>query len=130
MPHQGVLFIPTYSRTEPRIYFGLVDTPPDELAMSDRVVRFKMRAAGEYKIGVRAAVTTGSMVTFIQPARNMPLSSVIVWSIPCWCGECGGMTSSEIRSEIATKIAAKNYVVGYAHRTLNAVRFDFHEAGF
>jgi len=130
MPHQGVLFIPTYSRTEPRIYFGLVDTPPDELAMSDRVVRFKMRAAGEYKIGVRAAVTTGSMVTFIQPARNMPLSSVIFWSIPCWCGECGGMTSSEIRSEIATKIAAKNYVVGYAHRTLNAVRFDFHEAGF
>lgn len=130
MPHQGVLFIPTYSGTEPRIYFGLVDTPPDELAMSDRVVRFKMRAAGEYKIGVRAAVTTGSMVTFIQPARNMPLSSVIVLSIPCWCGECGGITSSEIRSEIATKIAAKNYVVGYAHRTLNAVRFDFHEADF
>ena len=59
MPHQGELFIPTYSRTEPRIYFGLVDTPPDELAMSDRLVRFKMRAAGEHKIGVRAAATTG-----------------------------------------------------------------------
>lgn len=25
-----------------------------------------------------------------------------------WCGECGGITVSEIRSEIASKIAAKN----------------------
>jgi hypothetical protein len=67
MPHQGVLFIPTYSRIEPRIYFGLVDTPPDELAMSDRLVRFKMRAPGEHKIGVRAAVTTGR-IGYIYPA--------------------------------------------------------------
>ena len=69
MPHQGELFIPTYSRTEPHIYFGLVDTPPDELAMSDRLVRFKMRAAGEHKIGVRAAVTTGR-IGYIYPAGN------------------------------------------------------------
>ena len=59
MPHQGELFIPTYSKTKPRVYFGLVDTPPDELAISDRLVRFKMRAAGEHKIGIRAAYTTG-----------------------------------------------------------------------
>ena len=59
MPHRGELFIPTYSRTEPRIYFGLVDTPPDELSMSDRLVRFRMRALGEHKIGIRAAVTAG-----------------------------------------------------------------------
>jgi hypothetical protein len=69
MPHQGELFIPTYSRTEPRIYFGLVDTPPDELAMSDRLVRFKMRASGEHKIGVRAAVTTGR-IGYIYPAGS------------------------------------------------------------
>jgi hypothetical protein len=59
MPHQGELFIPTYSKTEPRIYFGLVDTAPDELAVSERLVRFKMRAAGEHKIGLHAAATTG-----------------------------------------------------------------------
>jgi hypothetical protein len=59
MPHQGELFIPTYSKADPRIYFGLLDTPPGELALSDRLVRFKMRAPGEHKIGVRAAVTTG-----------------------------------------------------------------------
>jgi hypothetical protein len=59
MPHQGELFIPTYFKSKPRIYFGLVDTPPDELAASDRLVRFKMRAAGEHKIGVHALATTG-----------------------------------------------------------------------
>jgi hypothetical protein len=59
MPHQGELFIPTYSKGEPRIYFGLVETPHDELKTSDHLVRFKMRAAGEHKIGVRAAITTG-----------------------------------------------------------------------
>ncbi len=69
MPHRGELFIPTYSRTEPRIYFGLVDTPPDELAMSDRLVRFKMGAPGEHKIGVRAAVTTGR-IGYIYPTGN------------------------------------------------------------
>ncbi len=59
MPHQGELLIPTYSRSEPRIYFGLVDAPADELTVSDRLIRFKMRAAGEHKIGVHALATTG-----------------------------------------------------------------------
>jgi hypothetical protein len=67
MPHQGELFIPTYSKTEPRIYFGLVDTPADEVAVSDHLVRFKMRATGEHKIGIRAAVTTGR-IGYIYPA--------------------------------------------------------------
>jgi hypothetical protein len=69
MPHRGELFIPTYTRSEPRIYFGLVDTPPDELTMSDRLVRFKMRAGGEHKIGVRAATTTGR-IGYIHPAGD------------------------------------------------------------
>jgi hypothetical protein len=69
MPHQGELFIPTYSKTEPRIYFGLVDTPADEVTVNDRLVRFKMRAAGEHKIGIRAAVTTGR-IGYIYPTGN------------------------------------------------------------
>jgi len=59
MPHRGELFIPTYFKSEPRIYFGLADAPPDELMVSDHLIRFKMRAAGEHKIGVRALATTG-----------------------------------------------------------------------
>ncbi|MGB9196966.1 MAG: DUF6786 family protein [Terriglobales bacterium] len=67
MPHQGELFVPTYSKAEAKIYFGLVDAPPDELTISDRLVRFKMRAAGEHKIGLRANVTTGR-IGYIHPA--------------------------------------------------------------
>ena len=69
MPHRGELFIPTYSKAEPGFYFGLVDTPADELAMSDRLVRFKMRAAGEHKIGIRAAATTGR-VGYLYPTGS------------------------------------------------------------
>jgi hypothetical protein len=59
MPHQGELFIPTYFKSEPRIYFGMVDAPSDELVIGDHLIRFKMRAAGEHKIGIRALATTG-----------------------------------------------------------------------
>jgi hypothetical protein len=69
MPHQGDLFIPTYNKAEPRIYFGLSDTPADELSVSDHLVRFKMRAAGEHKIGVRAALTTGR-IGYLYPTGN------------------------------------------------------------
>src|SRR5579862_3576212 len=70
MPHQGELFIPTYSKAEPRIYFGLADTPPGELSTSDRLVRFKMRAAGEHKIGIRASATTGR-IGYLYPTGKM-----------------------------------------------------------
>jgi hypothetical protein len=69
MPHQGELFIPTYSKSKPRIYFGLVDAPSDELVISDHLVRFKMRAAGEHKIGIRAAATSGR-IGYIYPTGN------------------------------------------------------------
>ena len=59
MPHQGELFIPTYSKSKPRVYFGLENTPADEVIATDRMVCFKMRATGEHKIGVYAAATIG-----------------------------------------------------------------------
>jgi hypothetical protein len=67
MPHQGELLIPTYFRSEPRIYFGLTDTPEDEVSVSERLIRFKMRAPGEHKIGVKALATTGR-IGYIYPA--------------------------------------------------------------
>jgi hypothetical protein len=69
MPHQGELFIPTYSKAKPRIYFGLAEAPHNELNTSDHLVRFKMRAAGEHKIGVRAAITTGR-IGYMYPTGN------------------------------------------------------------
>jgi hypothetical protein len=59
MPHRGELFIPTYFKSKPRIYFGMVDAPADELVIDDHLIRFKMRATGEHKIGIRALATTG-----------------------------------------------------------------------
>ena len=69
MPHQGELFIPTYFKSDPRIYFGLTNTPADELIATDRLVRFKMRAAGEHKIGVYALATTGR-IGYMYPAGD------------------------------------------------------------
>ena len=57
MPHGGQMLIPTYSRTEPRVYFGRIEA--SDLAVEDRLVRYTMRAPGEAKIGVRAIATTG-----------------------------------------------------------------------
>ena len=67
MPHRGELYIPTYFRSQPKVYFGLVGTPAEELTVTDHMVRFKMRAAGEHKIGVRAAAATGR-IGYIYPA--------------------------------------------------------------
>jgi hypothetical protein len=75
MPHQGELFIPTYRKSDPKVYFGLTDTPVDEVTVKDTMVRFKMRAAGEHKIGVRAAATTGR-VGYLYPSGNK--SSLII----------------------------------------------------
>ena len=37
----------------------MVDAPADELVIDDHLIRFKMRATGEHKIGIRALATTG-----------------------------------------------------------------------
>ena len=57
MPHGGDLLIPTYSRSEPKIYFGHI--PSEDLSVSDHLVRYRMRQEGEHKLGVRAVATTG-----------------------------------------------------------------------
>jgi hypothetical protein len=57
MPHGGELVVPTYSRSEPKIYMGAIG--PDDLRVSPRAVRYRMWAQGEHKIGVRAVALTG-----------------------------------------------------------------------
>jgi hypothetical protein len=57
MPHDGELLVPTYSRSEPKIYMGAI--APDDLQVTPRAVRYRMRAQGEQKIGVRAIALTG-----------------------------------------------------------------------
>jgi len=57
MPHGGDLLVPTYSRTQPKILMGTVG--PEDLLVGEHLVRYKMRASGEHKIGIRALATTG-----------------------------------------------------------------------
>lgn len=57
MPHGGELLIPTYSKAAPKIWFGHI--APEDLIAGDHLVRYKMRARGEHKLGVRAVATTG-----------------------------------------------------------------------
>ena len=64
-------------KTEPRIYFGLVDTPPDELTMSDRLVRFKMRAPANIKSEYAPPSPPAASATSIPPATSTLSSSVI-----------------------------------------------------
>ncbi len=57
MPHGGDMIIPTYDQAIPKIYFG--DILPEDLLVTDHLIKYKMRAQGEQKIGIRAVTTTG-----------------------------------------------------------------------
>ncbi|HUZ47921.1 MAG TPA: DUF6786 family protein [Terriglobia bacterium] len=57
MPHGGELWVPTYQRAEARVIMGSVS--PEDLVVTDHLLRYKMRAAGEHKIGIRGVATTG-----------------------------------------------------------------------
>jgi hypothetical protein len=57
MPHGGDLLIPVYHRTSPKVLFGQITS--EDLIVGERLVRYKMRATGEHKLGMRAVATTG-----------------------------------------------------------------------
>jgi hypothetical protein len=57
LPHEGEMLVPTVFRTEPKMYMGTIG--PEDLIVEDHLVRYKMRAKGENKIGIRAEAITG-----------------------------------------------------------------------
>jgi uncharacterized protein DUF6786 len=57
MPHGGDLLVPTVSRSVPKIYMGTIG--PKDLIVGEHLVRYKMRASGEHKLGIRAVAITG-----------------------------------------------------------------------
>ncbi|MBN2295142.1 MAG: hypothetical protein JXM70_22120 [Pirellulales bacterium] len=57
MPHGGDLLMPTHVRAVPKIYFGRIEE--EDLIVDDHLVRYRMRAEGEHKLGVRAVAVTG-----------------------------------------------------------------------
>ncbi len=57
LPHGGDMLVPTHIRRAPQIYLG--DVPREDLIVTDRLVRYKMRAPGEQKLGIDAIATKG-----------------------------------------------------------------------
>jgi len=57
MPHGGDMIVPTLVRSKPMIYMGEIGA--GDLIVDEHLVRYKMRASGEYKLGIRAVAVTG-----------------------------------------------------------------------
>lgn len=57
LPHGGDLLVSTYRRADVKLYFGAVG--PEDLTVSDHLIRYRMRASGEHKLGFRAVDMTG-----------------------------------------------------------------------
>jgi hypothetical protein len=57
MPHGGDMLVPTFVRSDPKVYMGEIG--PEDLIVQDHLIRYKMRAAGEHKLGVQAIAITG-----------------------------------------------------------------------
>ena len=57
LPHGGDMLIPTFFRSQPKVYMGIVG--PEDLVVDDHLIRYKMRAEGKHKVAVRATAITG-----------------------------------------------------------------------
>jgi hypothetical protein len=57
LPHGGDMLVPTFFRSQPKIYMGTISR--EDLIVENHMVRYRMRSAGEHKLGIRAAALTG-----------------------------------------------------------------------
>jgi hypothetical protein len=73
MPHGGDMIVPTLFHSDPKIYMGKIEV--DDLLVDKHLIRYKMRAAGEHKLGVRAVAITGR-VGYMY-ARNGETSLIV-----------------------------------------------------
>jgi hypothetical protein len=64
MPHGGEMFLPTYSPVQPTVVFG--EIPAGDLRIAPPGVRYRMSAAGEQKISLRAVDCTGRVGYFYE----------------------------------------------------------------
>ncbi len=74
MPHGGEMLIPTYFCSRPKVLFGTVNA--EDLELEDRLVRYRMRAAGEQKIAIRAVAAAGR-IGYRYPAGRERWSLVV-----------------------------------------------------
>ncbi len=68
LPHGGELLIPTTSRVTPKVYMGKID--PDDLAIGDHLIRYRMHATGEHKLGIAPAAAIGRAGYFYRAGSD------------------------------------------------------------
>jgi hypothetical protein len=73
MPHGGDMLVPTFFRSQPKVYMGAITA--EDLIVGEHLVRYKMRAPGEHKLGIRAAALAGRAGYLY---RNGPETSLVV----------------------------------------------------
>jgi hypothetical protein len=71
LPHGGDMWIPTYSKSMPNVIMGSVSA--DDLSVSERHIQYRMRSAGEDKIGIRAVATAGRVGYLYQTGGQAAL---------------------------------------------------------
>ena len=57
MPHGGDMLVPTFFHSQPQVYFGAI--APEDLTVGAHMMRYRMRAKGDHKIGIHATAVTG-----------------------------------------------------------------------
>jgi len=67
LPHGGELLVSTYRRANAKLYFGAVG--PEDLTIGEHLIRYRMRASGEHKLGFRAVDMTGR-VGYMYPSGD------------------------------------------------------------
>jgi hypothetical protein len=71
LPHGGDMWIPTYSKSAPNVIMGSVSA--DDLSVNERHIQYRMRSAGEVKIGIRAVATAGRVGYLYQTGSQAAL---------------------------------------------------------
>jgi len=71
LPNGGELFIPTFRRTEPHIVLGTITS--EDLKVQEDLVRYRMRAAGAQKLGIRAVAVTGRVGYLYETGEEFAL---------------------------------------------------------
>ncbi len=57
LPHGGELLIPTFSKAKVKTYMGAIGS--SDLTVTEQLIRYKMRTAGEHKLGLEAPYAIG-----------------------------------------------------------------------
>lgn len=71
MPHGGELFVPTYQKAEVKVYFGMISEK--DVTIEEHITRYRMRAEGEHKLGIRGLATTGRIGYLFQKSNQYSL---------------------------------------------------------